>query len=126
MKAGDIVYGKLTTTAAVTTLVGSRVYPVEVPLEADLPAIHYDVQLVEGVEGSAPMAGAQVTVGCLAHIEAEAHSLANAVHGALDGMTRYSGGTWLRSLTLISRQEYRDADINSWRVLLVYGASVTF
>ncbi len=126
MKAGDIVYGQLTTTAGVTTLVGSRVYPLEVPLEADLPALHYDVQLTEGVEGSAPMTGAQVTVGCLAHTEAGAHNLANAVHTALNGMTRYSGGTWLRSLDLVNRQEDRDADTNIWRVLLVYGASVTF
>jgi hypothetical protein len=126
MKAGDIVYGQLTTTAGVTTLVGSRVYPLEVPLEADLPALHYDVQLTEGVEGSAPMVGAQVTVGCLAHTEAGAHNLAAAVHTALNGMTKYGGGTWLRSLVLVNRQEDRDADSNIWRVLLVYGASVTF
>lgn len=126
MKAGDIVYGKLTTTAAVTTLVGSRVYPVEVPLDTDLPACHYDVQLAESADGSAPMTTAQVTVGCLAHTEAVAHNLASAVHGALDGMTRYSGGTWLRGLYLLSRNEDRDADNNLWRVLLVYGASVTF
>ena len=126
MKAGDIVYGKLTTTAGVTTLIGSRCYPVEVPLEADLPAVHYDVQLADAVDGSAPMAPAQVTVGCLAHTEAGAHGLASAVHTALDGMTRYSGGTWLRSLALLNRTEDRDADTNIWRVLLVYGASVTF
>jgi hypothetical protein len=126
MKAGDIVYAKLTSTTAVTTLVSTRVYPSEAPLDVDLPCVYYDVQLAEAVDGSAPMAGAQVQVGCLAHTEAGAHGLANAVHGALDGLTRYSGGTWLRGLALLGRTESRDADNNLWGVLLVYGASVTF
>ena len=126
MKAGDIVYGQLTTTAGVTTLVGSRVYPVEAPLEVDLPCCYYDVQLADEVDGRAPMATAQIQVGCLAHTEATAHSLVNVVHGALDGMTKYSGGTWLRGLYLLGRTESRDADNNLWGVLLVYGASVTF
>ncbi len=126
MKAGDIVYATLTATSAVTALVSTRVYPVEAPLEVDLPCCYYDVQLADEVDGSAQMATAQVQVGCLAHTEAGAHSLANAVHGALDGVTKYSGGTWLRGLYLLGRTESRDADNNLWGVLLVYGASVTF
>ena len=126
MKAGDIVFAKLTSTSAVTTLVSTRVYPVEAPLEVDLPCCYYDVQLAEAVDGSAPMTTAQIQVGCLAHTEAGAHSLANAVHGALDGLTQHSGGTWLRGLYLLGRTETRDADNNLWGVLLVYGASVTY
>jgi hypothetical protein len=126
MKAGDIIYTKLTTTSAVTTLISTRVYPLEVPLAASLPAVYYDVQLAEAVDGSAPMQQAQVTVGCLAHTEAGAHGLANVVHAALNGMTRYSAGTWLRSLDPLGRTDDYDTDSNVWRVLLVYGASVTF
>lgn len=126
MKAGDIVYTKLVNTSAVTALVSTRVYPLEVPLSVALPAIHYDVQLAESIDGSAPMQQVQVTVGCLAHTEAAAHGLANVVHTALDGMTRSSGGTWLRSLAALGRTDDYDTDSNVWRVLLVYGASVIF
>lgn len=126
MKVGDIVYATLTGASGVTALVATRIYPSEAPLDVDLPCCYYDVQLAEMVDGSAPLTTAQVQIGCLAHTEAGAHNLANAVHAALDGKTKYSGGTWLRGLYLLGRTESRDADSNLWGVLLVYGASVTF
>lgn len=126
MKAGDIIYAKLTAAAAVTTIVSTRVYPNDAPLDVDLPCCYYDVQLAEALDGSAPLSGAQVSVGCLAHTEATAHSLASAVDGVLNGLSAYSGGTWLRGLHRLARTESRDAENNLWGVLLVYGASVTF
>ncbi len=75
---------------------------------------------------ASPQAPADLTVGCLAHSEATAHSLAAAVHAALEGLTATSGGTWLRGLRWLNRTENRDAENNLWGVLLVYGASVTF
>lgn len=126
MKAGDIVYDKLTGAAAVTAIVAQRVYPIDAPLDVDLPCLWYDVSLTEAVEGSAPLSTAQVQVGCVAHSEATAHSLAAAVHAVLNGLTATDTGTWLRSLTQMGRTESRDPDNNLWGVLLVYGASVTF
>lgn len=126
MKAGDIIYAKLTGAAAVAAIVATRVYPNDAPLDVDLPCAYYEVQLTDAVDGSAPMQGVQVSVGCLAHTEATAHSLAAAVDGALNGISAYSGGTWLRGLTRLGRTESRDAENNLWGVLLVYGASVTF
>lgn len=126
MKAGDIIYAKLTGAAGVAAIVGTRVYPIDVPLDVDLPCCYYDVQLADTVEGSAPLSPAQVTVGCLAHTEATAHALASAVHGVLNGLTANSGGTWLRGLRQLGRTENRDAENNLWGVQLVYGASVTF
>jgi hypothetical protein len=126
MKAGDIIYARLQATSAVAAIVSTRIYPVDAPLEVDLPCIWYDVTLGEALDGSAPMAAAQVQVGCLAHDEATAHDLAAAVDGSLDGLTRTSGGTWLRALRRLGRQENRDTDNNLWSVLLVYGGTVTF
>jgi hypothetical protein len=126
MKAGDIIYTHLTSSSAVAAIVSTRIYPLEAPLEVETPCCYYDVQLADAVDGSAPMQQAQVSVGCLAHPEAGAHDLAAAVDTALDGLTRYADGTWLRSLAPLGRTESRDAENNLWGVLLVYGASVTF
>jgi len=126
MKAGDIVYGTLTSAAGVTAIVGDRIYPIDAPLEVDLPCLYFEVQLAQSADGSAPMQPAQIQVGCLAHTEAAAHELAVAVHAALAGLTRVSGDTWLRSLYQLGRTENRDAENNLWGVLLVYGASVTY
>jgi hypothetical protein len=126
MKAADIVYTKLKNAAAVAAIVSDRVYPLEVPLDGDLPAVYFEVALEPAVEGSAPMSGAQIQVGCMAHTEASVNTLASAVHTALNGLTYNSGGTWLRSVHQLGRTESRDAENNIWGVLLAYGASVTF
>lgn len=126
MKAADIIYAKLQATSAVTAIVGARIYPIDAPLDVDLPCLYYDVSLADAVDGSAPLSPAQIQVGCLAHSEATAHTLATVVHTALDGLTANSGGTWLRGLRQLGRTENRDAENNLWGVLLVYGASVTF
>ena len=126
MNAGDIVYTALTTNAGVAALVSTRIYPVDAPLDVDLPACYYEVQLTEATDGSAPISGAQVSVGCLAHEEATANSLADAVDAVLNGMTKYTSGTWLRGLYRLGRTASRDAESNLWGVLLVYGAQVTF
>lgn len=126
MKAGDIIFDTLTGAAGVAAIVVDRVYPIDAPLDVDLPACYYDVQLADEVDGSAPLSPAQVTVGCLAHSEATAHALASATDDVLEGLTATSGGTWLRGLRRLNRTENRDAENNLWGVLLVYGASVTF
>jgi hypothetical protein len=126
MKAGDIIFDTLTGNAGVTAIVASRIYPIDAPLDVDLPCSYYDVQLAEEVDGSAPLSTAQITVGCLAHSEATAHSLAAAVDAALAGLTANSAGTWLRGVRRLNRTENRDAENNLWGVQLVYGASVTF
>lgn len=126
MNAGDVIYSVLSATSAVTTIVSTRIYPIEAPLDVDLPCVFYDVTLAAAIDGSAPLSPAQIQVGCLAHTEASAHSLADAVHTELDGLTRYSSGTWLHSMALLGRTESRDPEQNIWGIVLAYGAGVTF
>jgi hypothetical protein len=126
MKAADIIYSTLGQAAAVAAIVGTRIYPLDAPLDVDLPCLYFEVSLEQTVEGSAPMQRAQIQVGCLAHTEAAAQTLATAVHAALNGLTRNSGGTWVRGVRQLGRSESRDAENNLWGVLLVYGASVTY
>ena len=40
---GKYIYGKLTADATVTSLVGQRIYPIFIPMDATLPAIAYMV-----------------------------------------------------------------------------------
>ena len=126
MNAGDIIYNTLIDDAGVAAIVAGRIYPIDAPLDVDLPCCYYGVQLAQTVDGSAPLSTAQITVGCLAHSEATVHSLAAAVHAAIDGLTGTRSGTWLRGARQLNRTEDRDAENNLWGVVLVYGASVTY
>ena len=126
MNAGGIIYSVLAANAPVAAVVSARIYPIDVPLEVDLPCVFFDVSLGPAVDGSAPMSPAQISVGCLAHTEAAAHSLAELVHTALNGLTHYSAGTWLHSMALLGRAESRDEEQNTWGIVLAYGAGVTF
>lgn len=126
MNAGDAIYSVLSGTSAVTTLVSTRIYPIDAPLDVDLPCVWFDVTLAAAIDGTVNMAPAQVQVGCLAHTEAGMHALADVVDAALNGLTRYASGTWLRSLVLLGRTESRDPEQNLWGTVLAYSASVTF
>lgn len=126
MKAADIIYSALVGTPAVTAIAGTRAYPIEVPADVELPAIWIVVALGDSVDGSLPEQEAQIQIGCLAHTETEAHDLADAVDAKLNGLTRYSGGTWLRGMYRTSRTPARDAENNIWGIILGYGAGVTY
>ena len=101
MKVGRYLYAKLTSTSAVTALVGTRIYPVFMPQNAAYPCIVYMVE-------NAPLDPSKTSIGThdmakvTLHIWMEARegqdaydvldSVDAAVRTALDGAEGSAGG----------------------------------
>lgn len=126
MNAGAIIYGRLAAAAGVTAIVGTRILPLEVTQEIDLPALAYSVQLANAGEGTAPIQRATVTVYCMAHTEAGAHDLAVAVNAALDGYAAVNGNTRLAPLQRAGWDYLRSHELNLWQVTVSYQTWVVY
>ena len=126
MIAGNIIYAKLAATSAVTALASTRIYPVEVPLEAPRPAIAYDVAMAEAVDGTAPLQRVTLRIDCVADTDSEAQTLAEAVDAALDGYSARDGGTYLRPLQRNGWSEIRDSEFNAWVRSITYQAWISY
>lgn len=126
MKAGDILYARLAATSAVTALTATRIYPVQVPLEADLPAAAYDVTLAEGVDGTAPLQRLIIRIECVADADTTAQTLGEAVDAALDSYSARSGDTYLRPLQRTGWSEIRDSEFNAWVRSITYQAWISY
>lgn len=87
---------KLLAMAGVTSLVGTRIYPLVEPQDASLPAIVY--QRISGprdhvMEGASGLAMARMQLTMLASTYSGAKALAEAVRAALDGVGHATWGT---------------------------------
>lgn len=126
MKAGEIINGRLVADTAVAAIVSTRVQPVTVPQEVDLPAAAYQVSITDPSEGTAPLQRCSVTVHCLAHDDTTANTLAIAVDAALNGYAARNGGTYMRTLERVGWDEFRDPEQNVWGRTLSYQTWITF
>ena len=109
---------RLTTTAAVTAIVGagsaSRIYPNKIPQEATLPAVAYQRVSTRRVKAHAAPTGlarVRVQVTCVARTYSEVKALAVVVRKALEGVMGTVGGlavqgSWLET----DADEYGDAE----------------
>jgi hypothetical protein len=106
MTIGTDLYTKLTGTAGVAALVGTRVYPMRLPPGAAMPAITYS--RVSGAREQA-LAGASFLphpvfeISCWATTYAGADALAAAVRTAIDGWipTGGAGTDWRNEIDLV-------------------------
>ena len=114
----EAVYSRLTTTAAVTAIVGagsaSRIYPNKIPQEATLPAVAYQRVSTRRVKAHAAPTGlarARVQVTCVAASYSVVKGLATAVRKALEGVMGTVGGLALQGSWLeTDADEYGDAE----------------
>jgi hypothetical protein len=86
MSALTPVHSILSTNAGVTTLVSTRIYPVEVPQGAALPAVAFNmVDDRDGrhLQGSDDYPVARFLIDCVCETYPAADALGNAVRGAL-------------------------------------------
>lgn len=87
------VRNRLVTTAAVTALVGSRVYPVIAPADADLPFVTWrrtSIQRQHSLSGPVGVPMVMLTVDAFATTYEAVRDLADTVRVSLDGW----GGTF--------------------------------
>ena len=114
----EAVYSRLTTTAAVTAIVGagsaSRIYPNKIPQEATLPAVAYQRVSTRRVKAHAAPTGlarVRVQVTCVARTYSEVKGLAVVVRKALEGVMGTVGGLALQGSWLeTDADEYGDAE----------------
>jgi len=91
MNVGQIIYGRLSATSAVTALVSTRIYPDMAPQNATFPYIVFqklNTSPTDTKEGVSPLDKLLVQVDCYSNNYDNAHALAAAVRTALD---RYAG-----------------------------------
>lgn len=90
------IYGLLSATAAITAIVGTRIYPVQCPEEATYPALRYAVVSIEqpsAMSGDPAVRGVHVQCDAIAPTHAQATALRDAVRtlvrtrGAAGSMT---------------------------------------
>lgn len=88
MRAEKVVYTLLTGSAAVTGLVGTKIYPGRIPQNTTMPAVSYE--LVSGVDiapinaqAGGVLLRSRVQVNVLARTYAEVKTIQEAIRGAL-------------------------------------------
>lgn len=86
MTIGETIFSTLTGDAAVSAIVGTRVYPLVIPQGGDLPAVTY--QRIYGapindLAGAGELVRARVQVDCWATTYASVRALADAAYGSL-------------------------------------------
>lgn len=88
MRAEKVVYTLLSSTAAVTALIGTKIYPGRIPQNTVMPAVSYE--LVSGVEiapinaqAGGVLLRSRVQVTVLARTYAEVKAIQEAIRGAL-------------------------------------------
>jgi hypothetical protein len=98
--------------AAVTAIIGERIFPDVIPQGADLPAIAYyrtSTEYVQTIHGSAPVGATPgLSVACVAYTRPEADALADAALAALG-----AGG-----FSMLGRQAAVDLETDIWATVL--------
>jgi hypothetical protein len=91
MNVGQIIYGILSATTGVTSLVSTRIYPDMAPQNATFPYIVFQklsTTPTDTKEGVSPLDKMLVQIDCYSNNYDTAHSIAAAIRVALD---RYTG-----------------------------------
>ena len=91
MNVGQIIYGILSATSGVTSLVSTRIYPDMAPQNAAFPYIVFQklsTQPTDTKEGVSPLDKILVQIDCYSGSYDTSHTIAAAIRTALD---RYSG-----------------------------------
>ena len=105
----EALYAHLAADAAIAALVSTRIYPMLVPQDSDLPAIAY--QRISRIgqhshDGASVPARARIQITCLASTYSGAKALAGAVEDALDG---YSG-----TVSSVVIDAFLDNELDEW------------
>lgn len=118
-RAEHAIYSKLSTTLAITQLVGSRIYPNVIPQTSTYPAIRYQRisgPRVHSLTGPSGLASPRFQIDAVAQSYLEAGAVADAVRVALDGFRGVVAGV---SVEGVIHLDERDFDFDEGRLQVV-------
>ena len=99
--------------SGVSALISTRMYPDELPQNAQLPAVRYRVinsaPAADLADGDANFAETVIEVACYADTQIAAHSVANAIRKGvpMQGFKGTMGGIWVYGCHPENAQEFR-------------------
>lgn len=108
------VYTVLTTNPAVQAIVGTKVYPLVIPEEADVPAVVYQkvgTLVVNSLDGFSGLESIRLQFSCYAKTLFQAKQLAQSVSAALNG------SAVLKCVRTMEMDD-QDAETKSFRVIV--------
>lgn len=115
----EFLFARLTNVTAITSVVGSRIYPIKMPDNVTLPAISYQLvagEQIESTEGSSGLAAFVFQIDCWARGVAQVKALGEAVRLALQGFRGTQAGVVVNGVTEWSSFEDYDSDTQSYRL----------
>lgn len=120
MSAGARIYTRLTTHSGTAALVGTRVYPVIAPQNAQYPCIVY--QRISGTEqmGTTQIREARYQLSCWGETFASAQAVATQVRVALEEWSIYGGGggVFVRMARIVNEGDDYEPDERIFRTLI--------
>lgn len=118
MSAGARLHSRLTTHAGTSALVGTRVYPVIAPQNAQYPCIVY--QRISGTEqmGTTQIREARYQLSCWGETFASAQAVATQVRAALEEWSIYGGGVFVRMARIVNEGDDYEPDERIFRTLI--------
>jgi hypothetical protein len=117
---------KLTTTSTITTLIGTRIYPLVFPAGATMPCLVYQrisTPRIHTHEGASGLAQPRFQLTCWSATYGGAKALANAVREALDGFKGSIQGVQVGATFIQNELDQREADTKLYSVIQDYTIS---
>lgn len=127
MNYGKYIYTILSHDATVSSLVGTRIYPVTIEQEAVMPAIAYTKKLTPVMcHGGYTVINAEFTIYCFHTHPDDLDALCLAVRGAMDAAGRTTIDTVTASdmVWLTQDHEVFDKDLNKFYSAIIYNLTI--
>lgn len=121
---GAIIRTALLADAALTAMVGTRIYPEVAPDEAALPFVVYTIRAGDIADGNAPLRPVTVTANAYGESDAAADAVGQALRGVLDGFDGADAAYLVRALYLSDYGESYDFDLAEWSRAATFGGFV--
>lgn len=113
------LYSLLTTTAEISAIVGTRVYPVKLPQKPTAPAITYQriySARVRSTSGPSGLTRTRIQIDYWATTWEGAKALADTVREAIDGHRCTTAGTRIGSIEVEADRDFYEPDALFYRV----------
>jgi hypothetical protein len=104
--------------ATLTTLVGTRMYPLKLPQAPTMPAIIYtwiSGARVHSTDGPSGLSNPRVQFDCWAQTYLEAEALLEALRKRLDGFQGTAGSSWIQAVFFETERDGYDDDTELYR-----------